>query len=251
MLPASLHRILSEVPDDALVLDVGGWAAPLNRADWVLDLMPYETRGGLVAGGFGPGPERFDASRWVQRDICDREPWPWPDDHFDFAVCVTTLEDIRDPIWVAHELGRVAKAGYVEVPTIYAELLHWWEGPYLGHEHHRWLCFIEDSGLEFLHKPHSIHADRRLRVHRRWTSEMTVEDHLQGLFWEGELRARERVCIGGFPLDELAALVRARFAPSKAELAAERVRASTEAARARALAVPRRAFAALARGHRG
>ena len=250
MLPASLDRILKTLPDDAVVLDVGGWAAPLNRADWVLDLMPYETRGALIPGGFGPGPERFSAERWVQRDICDREPWPWPDDFFDFAVCVTTLEDIRDPVGVCGELSRVAKAGYVEVPTIYAELLHWWEGPWLGHEHHRWLCFLEDGGLEVLHKPHSIHHDRRLRVHRRWTAEMTVEDHLQGLFWEGTLPARERVCIGGFPLDELAELVRARFEPSRAELAAERVRTSTEAARARALAGPRRAFAALTRGRR-
>jgi SAM-dependent methyltransferase len=247
VLPSSLERILRRLSDDDVVLDVGGWAAPLNRADWILDLMPYETRGGLVAGGFGPGPERFDASRWVQRDICDREPWPWPDDFFDFAVCVTTLEDIRDPVGVCQELSRVAKAGYIEVPTVYAELLHWWEGPYLGHEHHRWLCEIERGELVVMHKPHSIHADRRLRVHRRWTREMDVTDHLQGLFWEGELRARERVCIGGFPTDELAAKVRERFQPSRAELASERLRERTEAARALALAGPRRAFAAVAR----
>jgi hypothetical protein len=251
MLPRNLERILAEVPDDAVVLDVGGWAAPLNRADWVLDLMPYETRGSLIPGGFGPAPERFDASRWVLRDICDREPWPWPDDFFDFAVCVTTLEDVRDPIGVCRELSRVAKAGYVEVPTLFAELLHWWEGPWLGHEHHRWLCDIEDGGLVFLHKPHSIHADRRLRVHRRWTSEMSVEDHLQGLFWTGELPARERVCIGGFPLDELARKVEHRFRPSRAERAAERLRARTEAARAHALVLPRKAYAAAARRRNG
>jgi hypothetical protein len=250
MLPANLERILQRLGDDDVVLDVGGWAAPLNRADWVLDVMPYETRGGLVAGGFGPGPERFDESRWVRRDMCDREPWPWPDGFFDFAVCVTTLEDVRDPIGVCRELSRVAKAGYVEVPTIYAELLHWREGPYLGHEHHRWLCEIEDGELVFMHKPHSIHADRRLRVHRRWTREMRLEDHLQGVFWEGELRARERVCVGGFPRDELAAKVRARFAPTRTELAAEAVRERTAAARARLLAGPRRAFAALARPRR-
>ena len=247
MLPANLERILARLGDDDVVLDVGGWAAPLNRADWVLDVMPYETRGSLVAGGFGPGPERFDASRWVVRDMCDREPWPWPDDFFDFAVCVTTLEDVRDPIGVCRELGRVAKAGYVEVPTLFAELLHWWEGPYLGHEHHRWLCEIEDDGLVFMHKPHSIHADRRLRVHRRWTAEMDVADHLQGLFWEGSPPARERICIGGFPRDEIAARVHERFAPSRAEVLSEIVRARTERVRAGALALPRRWFAAATR----
>ena len=247
MLPRNLDRILARLDDDDRVLDVGGWAAPLNRADWVLDLMPYETRGGLVAGGFGPGPERFDASRWVQRDICDREPWPWPDGFFDFAVCVTTLEDVRDPVGVCRELSRVARAGYVEVPTIYAELLHWWEGPYLGHEHHRWLCDVEDGGLVFLHKSHAVHADRRVRVQRRWTREMTVEDHLQGLFWEGNVPARERVCVGGTPTGELAARVRERFRPTRVERAADRVRSGSEALRGRVLATPRRAFAALAR----
>jgi hypothetical protein len=250
MLPTSLERILARLDDDAVVLDVGGWAAPLNRADWMLDVMPYESRGGLVAGGFGPGPERFAPERWVARDMCDREPWPWPDGFFDFAVCVTTLEDVRDPIWVCSELSRVARAGYVEVPTLWAELLHWWEGPYLGHEHHRWLCEIEDGGLVFLHKPHSIHADRRLRVHRRWTRELAVEDHLQGLFWEGELPARERVCIGGFPREELAAKVHARFAPSRAELAAEAARERLGALRGRALGGPRSAFARVARRRR-
>lgn len=245
MLPASLDRILQR-PDADVVLDVGGWAAPLLRADWMLDLMPYETRGSLHPG-FGPGPERFDASRWMQRDICDREPWPWPDDFFDFAICVTTLEDVRDPVWVCAELSRVAKAGYVEVPTLWAELLSWWEGPYLGCAHHRWLCEIEGEELVFLHKAHSIHDDRRLRVHRRWTKEMAVEDHLQGLFWEGGLRASERVCVGGFPHDELAAKVRARFAPSPVEDAAEALRARLRVARGRAAALPRAAFAKLSR----
>src|SRR5947209_20356182 len=111
MLPAATDRILRTLADDALVLDVGGWAAPFNRADWVIDLMPYDTRGPL--GSYGGGAERFTRDTWVQRDICDREPWPFADAQFDFALCVTTLEDIRDPIWVCSELARVARAGSV------------------------------------------------------------------------------------------------------------------------------------------
>ncbi len=61
MLADGLHRVL-ELSDDALVLDVGGWAAPLNRADWVIDLMPYETRGVLAPGGVGPPPRASTAT---------------------------------------------------------------------------------------------------------------------------------------------------------------------------------------------
>src|SRR5688500_1405916 len=115
MLPASRERILHELTSDALVLDVGGWASPFSRADWVLDLMPYETRG--LYGEPDPGPERFSEASWVVRDICDRERWPFSDDQFDFVVCSHTLEDVRDPVWVCAELSRVARAGYVEVPA--------------------------------------------------------------------------------------------------------------------------------------
>lgn len=227
MLPAATKRILATVPDDALVLDVGGWAAPFNRADWILDLMPFETRGAM--GHYGGEWERFTPSTWVQRDICSREPWPWPDDHFDFAICVTTLEDIRDPIWVCQELARVAKAGYVEVPTIEAELIFNVEGdgPWLGHEHHRWFCEITSGELVFMHKPHSIHHDWTLRVLPRWRADMAVEDHLQGLFWEGALPARERFLIGAdhaAALAELRERLVVRFEPSNTEIRAKQAR---------------------------
>jgi len=41
----SVERLAREIPDDALVLDVGGWFHPFARADWVIDLLPYATRG--------------------------------------------------------------------------------------------------------------------------------------------------------------------------------------------------------------
>jgi hypothetical protein len=247
VLPAATERILSTLPDDALVLDVGGWAAPFNRANWMLDIMPYETRGGL--GSYGPAPERFSADTWVCRDMCDREPWPFADGQFDFVLCVTTLEDIRDPIWVCQEMSRVAKAGYAEVPTIEAELIYNVEGQgaFLGHEHHRWLCEIEDGGLVFIHKPHSIHHDWTLRVLPRWRARMAVEDHLQGLFWEGTLPARERLLIGpeyDVFREELRARLLERFRPSPVELGIKRAR---DAARHRAALAKRPARAAAER----
>src|SRR3712207_6129609 len=139
MMPQNLQRILA-LPDEARVLDVGGWAAPLNRADWVIDVKPYETRGAMFREGFGPGPERFTEDTWVERDICDREPWPFEDDFFDCVVCTFTLEDLRDPVGGCREMSRVGRAGYVEVPSLLDELS--WQvpepsgGPWVGHNHH-------------------------------------------------------------------------------------------------------------------
>lgn len=225
MLPANAARILEMLAPDARVLDVGGWAAPFNRATHVLDFMPYESRGQM--GSYGPGPERFTAETWARRDMCDREPWPYPDGHFDFARCVTTLEDVRDPVWVCQEMQRVARAGYVEVPTVLAELIYHpnGEGGFVGHDHYRWLCEIVDGELVFLLKPGSLHLDWRLRVRPRWAQTMTLADHLQFLFWEGELPVRERLVLGPeFPREELAARVSERFRPSPLEIRAKAAR---------------------------
>jgi SAM-dependent methyltransferase len=223
VLPQGLARVLA-LPDDARVLDVGGWAAPLNRADWVIDLMPYESRGAQFPAGVGPGPERFSAERWVVADLCAHEPWPFDDDFFDFAVCTFTLEDLRDPIRVCEEFSRVARAGYVEVPSLLDEL-SWMNpevsgGPWVGHAHHRWLCMLRDGELVFLSKFHSLGAHRRARVPPRWASRLSDEDRVLAHFWEGSLPAREWPAIDTYPFAELERAVAERFQPSRARMRA-------------------------------
>src|SRR3712207_5994257 len=114
MLASSAARIVDRMADDDLVLDVGGWGKPFPRADWVIDLFPYETRGLYdYDRDAAAAAERFSPDTWVQRDICDHEPWPFADGQFAFALCGHTLEDVRDPVWVCSELQRVARAGYI------------------------------------------------------------------------------------------------------------------------------------------
>jgi len=233
VLPENLAQLLQR-PADHLVLDVGGWAAPVNRADWVIDLMPYESRGALMPAGFGPGPERFDAGRWVVADICSHEPWPFDDDQFDFAVCTFTLEDVRDPIRVCEEMSRVARAGYIEVPSLLDELT--WRNPeaaggrWAGHSHHRWLCTLADGELTFLHKAHSLHDRRSARIPPRWARRLSHRERVLAHFWQGELPAREYSAIDHYPFAALEQAVRERFTPSRAELTAaawsERLRAA-------------------------
>jgi len=235
VLSSALDALLAR-PDTDRVLDVGGWAAPVNRADWVIDLMPYATRGMLMPAGFGPGPERFSAERWVTRDICAPEPWPFADGFFDFAVCTFTLEDIRDPVGVCAEMSRVAQAGYIEVPSLLDELSRRNPeasgGPWLGHSHHRWLCTREGDELVFLHKAHSLHTRHSVRVPQRWARQLSVDERVLAHTWNGRLPAREQPAIDDYPLAQLQDAVRARFRPSAPERAAiafaDRARASLE-----------------------
>lgn len=198
MLAAARQRLLETTPDDARVLDVGGWAKPLPRADTVLDLLPYATRG--LYGAEDDTPERFTSASWIQRDICDHTPWPFAADAFDVAVCSHTLEDIRDPVWVCQELSRVARRGYVEVPAAVEELTWGVHGEWVGWTHHHWITEPETAeggtrGLRFTFKPHLLAAPGR-HLARGTTEGLSDEDKVISLWWEGALPAREQVLVG-------------------------------------------------------
>lgn len=158
------RRIVDQLEPDALVVDVGGGGSPFPRADVVIDMAPFSKRAALGRQELGI-EERFTAETWVQLDVCDRQPWPFEDNHFDYAVCSHLLEDVRDPIWVCAELTRIAKAGYVEVPSRIVEQCRGIEHPlYAGYYHHRWLVTLEAGVLCFRFKPHHLHTERRAIV---------------------------------------------------------------------------------------
>jgi hypothetical protein len=189
VLPATLDRIQQTLPEDATLLDVGGWAKPLTRADWVIDVMPYATRG--LLGVDGEGEERFTEGTWIQRDICDHTPWPFDDGQFDFVVCSHVLEDIRDPLWVCSELQRVARAGYIEVPSRLEEQSEFVQGDWVGWGHHHWLIELRGDRLEFLFKPHHIHSDERFRFSHDFFQGLTMEQRREQLWWENGFEAVE------------------------------------------------------------
>ena len=139
-----------KINDTDMVLDVGGGAQPLNRADYVLDIMSYENRAKF--GCIGTQKENFSKDTWIVRDICNKKCWPFKDKEFDFVLCSQVLEDIRDPIWVCQEIVRVGKMGYVEVPSISKELSRPESYFYRGYCHHRWLITLEEKKLVFFPK---------------------------------------------------------------------------------------------------
>ncbi len=190
---------MSRLADDDLVLDVGGGASPFSRADWVLDLLAYEDRAWY--GEHSGARERFGAQTWVQRDICDRQPWPFADRQFDFAVCSHTLEDVRDPVWVCAELQRVARAGYIEVPSRLEEQSWGVHGPWVGWSHHRWLCDVRGETIDFVFKSAVVHGRSSDHFPPGFASTLTDQQRVQQLWWEGSLQAEERIFTRADDLD--------------------------------------------------
>jgi Methyltransferase domain len=196
-LPANVSDVMDRIGESDRVLDVGGWWKPFKRADVVVDLLPHETRGG--GGSIGTGPERFDESTWVNFDICSG-PLPFDDDEFDFVYCGQTLEDIRDPIAVAAELSRVAKAGYAEVPSLTVECAYDVDAlpnteDYPGYEKHRWMIdLLEDDTMLFMPKLSWMSLFRfvpNFDLVRDRQELWTLPVH-----WTGKLKAREWSFVG-------------------------------------------------------
>jgi hypothetical protein len=181
-------------PED-VVLDVGAWAKPFERADWVLDLMPYDTRG-MYGYDREHANERFSAETWVVRDMCNREPWPFADDQFDFAICSHTLEDVRDPVWVCSELQRVARAGYIEVPSRLEEQTFGVQGNFVGWAHHRWFTEIKGDRIEFTMKIHGLHDHPPWYFPRERLAQLSPQEKVLSLWWEGSFEVTERILLG-------------------------------------------------------
>lgn len=198
MLESARASLLERLGRDDVVLEIGAWADPFERADWVIDILPYETRGAYQRRGWtGPrpdaGPERFSEQTWIQRDVCDREPFPFDDDELDFVICSHTLEDIRDPIWVCGEMQRIARAGYIEVPSRLEEQTWGVAGEFVGWTHHNWLIDVGEGSIDFVFKPHSIHSDPGCYFPYRFWLSLSDDEKVQSLWWHGSFSFRERV----------------------------------------------------------
>lgn len=192
----NVEQVLVHIRETDVVLDVGGWACPFNRANWIIDAEPYETRGYYAKIGMpafqGGEKEFFTKDTWLQRDICDKSPWPFPDNFFDFSICSHTLEDIRDPLFVCSELMRVSKRGYIEVPSRLIETCRGCETSKMaGLSHHRWLVEIINNHIQFTMKYHLINSDFRLSFPESFKSKLNPKDKISSIFWENSFTFSE------------------------------------------------------------
>lgn len=152
-LPATLRE------PTARILDAGGWFIPFDRATHVVDLMPYETRGGVLRPDPLPG-ERFTKNTWHQADFLDPAlRLPYPDKFFDYAVCGQTVEDLADPCPLIGELRRVSQAGCIETPSRLAEQTVGQRDRMTdaqGHPHHHWIVEADGNRLLLSRKEVSL-----------------------------------------------------------------------------------------------
>jgi hypothetical protein len=79
---------------------------------------------------------------------------------------------------------RIAKRGYVEVPSRVVESCRGSEPGIAGLSHHRWLIDIGAASIRFLMKFHSIHS-WKYSLPASYLCGLSEQEKVQWLFWEG------------------------------------------------------------------
>lgn len=188
------QKVLAKIKPSDLVLDIGGWAEVFNRANYILDFQPYETRHKK------PGKEYFSKKTWIIHDV-NEVPWPFSDSQFDFVTCSHVLEDIRDPIGVAREIRRVGKAGYIEVPSREYESTAGVDpfptgDKFTGLSHHRWLIDKNNNGLLFTFKRPYISTIKELQINK-------IKNPIISFFWKNNFEIKENLLEWDEAFDDL------------------------------------------------
>lgn len=146
---------------DFSVIDVGGsvegWSAPIVNA--ILDFnSPVALNNNIMH---------------FKSDITHPSGWDEVLDYvnkngkYDFCICTHTLEDIMNPGYVCEQMTKIAKEGYIAIPSKYRELSKFEafyrqptkfnnkvgveNGNYRGYIHHRWIFTIHKN--EFIGFP--------------------------------------------------------------------------------------------------
>lgn len=114
------------------VIDVGGARDPWcdEYVDAYVDIKGVNTSKHVFTGDIN------EEDVWER---VSRQAW-------DFSICTHTLEDIRRPDFVLHNLMKHSRAGFIAVPTKHTELSSIRSHLYVGYCHHRWVFTLRDDG---------------------------------------------------------------------------------------------------------
>ena len=141
------HRAFAEAQEQLAeaerIVDLGCGARPHPRATVAVDryLAPEQR---LLGQGAHLSAQTFERLG-VRFVVADLERLPFPDKHFDYARASHVFEHLDDPKRACQEMARVARAGVILTPSIFAEHV-------FGRPYHRWMVFSRGDVLFFVEK---------------------------------------------------------------------------------------------------
>ena len=115
------------------VVDVGSGNSPIRQANVLVD--KYIDDDCHRRGAF-----RQTGAEVIEADVTSL---PFNDNHFDFVNCTHVIEHVDKPKRAIEELQRVAKSGYIEVPSYIAERM------LFGSSNHKWVYLIFGNQIHY------------------------------------------------------------------------------------------------------
>jgi SAM-dependent methyltransferase len=134
--PISRHHLSIKRSDK--VLEVGGGHNPHKRSNVIVDKFTdtnYHRSGDIKV---------HEHQKFIN---ADGEDLPFKDNEFDYVICNQVLEHVENPHKFLAEQMRVAKSGYIEVPSLIGEYL-------FPKESHKWLILEIEGKLVMMDKEH-------------------------------------------------------------------------------------------------
>lgn len=175
-----IDSLCQRLSAEANVLEIGPGPIPFPRAKTFVDIKDF---------GIGLKTVNVD---------CNDTPLPFKDKEFDFVYCRHVLEDMFNPFLLCSEMGRVAKAGYVETPSPLCEFIRGVDGgaaAWRGYHHHRYLVWPHNGILTFLGKFPLIEYIG-MEDEPKWIEALKGSPNAWNSWmeWTGELRYRHLQC---------------------------------------------------------
>lgn len=127
------HTIIC-IPDNWTVIDIGSGHNPHQRANILLDKFIDQDHERGSQNIKIPNHVKF-----IEADACNI---PLPDKSVDFAICSHVAEHIENIDAFCNEIIRVAKGGYIETPSAFAEKIR-------HANNHRWAVSVHNESIKF------------------------------------------------------------------------------------------------------
>lgn len=193
-----LFSVSKEYKPEGRVLEVACGYAPTAEANVLTDADPKAIEANKKAGRVAVTASGLDL--------------PFKDKEFDYVTCLHFAEHLEhgELAKLFSEMERVGRRGYLEVPSIYWELLHNGDlGMYPNESpydiHHKQYCFRYNNELHFIRKSdefdftHKILGTLFHQVLNEYVTKHVIDLMMIGHAWEGKIKYRVHKSLNDIP----------------------------------------------------
>jgi SAM-dependent methyltransferase len=136
-------------------------------------------------------PDHFKTLYLPYTQIFPNKKLPFKDKEFDYVILSHVMEHVPNLIDFKEELVRIAKAGYIELPTkLNDNIVFGCDEEILGH---KWWFEFDDDNQQLLYTEKKDAMDKFLSVGSVWKFQKFFEDSfILQFYWEGNINLKER-----------------------------------------------------------